>query len=86
TLEGKGLQEGLADLLKEFKAKQSNDIDWEIEDAGKLPKGVEDHLFRIVQEALSNVFRHSKATKVTVRLVLRNKQLQLEVIDNGEGF
>nr|MDH3153309.1 two-component system sensor histidine kinase LiaS [Bacillus licheniformis] len=86
TLEGKGLQEGLADLLKEFKAKQSIDIDWEIEDAGKLPKGVEDHLFRIVQEALSNVFRHSKATKVTVRLLLRNKQLQLKVIDNGEGF
>ncbi|KKB75432.1 MULTISPECIES: two-component system sensor histidine kinase LiaS [Bacillus] len=86
TLEGKGLREGLSDLLNEFKAKQSMDIDWEIEDTGKLPKGVEDHLFRIVQEALSNVFRHSKATKVSVRLLLRNRQLQLKVIDNGEGF
>ncbi|MFN2744214.1 MULTISPECIES: two-component system sensor histidine kinase LiaS [unclassified Bacillus (in: firmicutes)] len=86
TLEGKGLTEGLADLLKEFKAKQSIDIDWEIDDTEKLAKGVEDHLFRIVQEALSNVFRHSKATKVSVRLLFRNKQLQLKVIDNGEGF
>ncbi|MDA7027465.1 two-component system sensor histidine kinase LiaS [Bacillus sp. CLL-7-23] len=86
TLEGKGLKEGLSELLIEFKAKQSIEMDWEIEDIEKLPKGVEDHLFRIVQEALSNVFRHSKATKVSIRLLLRNRQLQLKVIDNGEGF
>ncbi|MBY8911343.1 sensor histidine kinase [Bacillus sp. YC2] len=85
TLEGKGLKEGLIELLNEFKAKQPLDIEWDIRDTG-VSKGVEDHLFRIVQEALSNVFRHSKATKVTVRLGAKHQQLQLKVIDNGAGF
>ncbi|MGE6630029.1 two-component system sensor histidine kinase LiaS [Bacillus sp. NPDC077027] len=86
TLEGKDLKKGLIQLLNEFQAKQPIDIDWEIEDTLRLSKGVEDHLFRIVQEALSNVFRHAKATKVTVRLLIRNSQIQLKIIDNGIGF
>ncbi|ALC82317.1 MULTISPECIES: two-component system sensor histidine kinase LiaS [Bacillus] len=86
TLEGKGLKEGLFELLQEFKEKETLEIDWELEDIQYLSKGVEDQLFRIVQEALSNVFRHSKASKVTVRLLARNSQVQLKVIDNGIGF
>lgn len=39
-----------------------------------------------MQEALSNVFRHSKASKVTVILGIKNSQLRLKVIDNGKGF
>ncbi|MCG8397132.1 two-component system sensor histidine kinase LiaS [Bacillus atrophaeus] len=85
TLEGKGLKQGLIELLNEFQAKQPIDIEWDIQDTG-VSKGVEDHLFRIVQEALSNVFRHSKASKVSVRLGSKNRQLQLKVIDNGAGF
>ena len=50
TLEGKGLKEGLIELLKEFKAKQPLDIEWDISDTG-VSKGVEDHLFRIWQRA-----------------------------------
>lgn len=86
TLEGKGLKEGLLDLLQEFKEKETLEIDWELEDIQHLSKGVEDQLFRIVQEALSNVFRHSKASKASVRLLMRNSQVQLKVIDNGIGF
>ncbi|WP_069838754.1 two-component system sensor histidine kinase LiaS [Bacillus sp. F56] len=85
TLEGKGLKEGLTELLDEFRKKQPLDIEWDIQDT-KISKGVEDHLFRIVQEALSNVFRHSKASKVTVILGIKNSQLRLKVIDNGKGF
>ncbi|MBA4494152.1 histidine kinase [Paenactinomyces guangxiensis] len=86
TLEGKGLKEGLEELLEEFKAKHSVEIDWEVSDLPNLAKGIEDHLFRIVQEGLSNVFRHSQATAVTVRLAARNRQVYLKIIDNGVGF
>jgi len=43
-------------------------------------------LFRIAQEALSNVRRHSKATRAQVHLEFAPGRLKLEVDDNGEGF
>ncbi len=86
TLEGKGLKEGLDELLTEFRDKQEIDIQWNVVDIPDLPKGIEDHVFRIVQEGLSNVLRHSKATSVTVRLSVRKQQLNLTIFDNGIGF
>ncbi len=43
-------------------------------------------VFRIVQEALTNVAKHAKATRVTVALALDHSGLQVDVIDNGQGF
>ncbi|HET7578232.1 MAG TPA: sensor histidine kinase [Bacillales bacterium] len=86
TLEGKGLKEGVEELLAELAAKQPIDIRWEVADLPGVSKGIEDHLFRIVQEALSNVFRHSHATTVTVRLGITNRQIFLRIFDNGVGF
>lgn len=86
TLEGKGLKEGIEELLVEFEAKQPMDIHGEISDIPRLPKGLEDHLFRIVQEGMSNVFRHSQATSVSVYLGARNRTVYLKIIDNGIGF
>ncbi|MEO1298748.1 MAG: sensor histidine kinase [Cyanobacteria bacterium J06636_16] len=43
-------------------------------------------LFRIVQEALTNVVKHSQANQVTVKLVAKRDRLHLEVLDNGQGF
>jgi signal transduction histidine kinase len=43
-------------------------------------------LFRALQEALSNVVRHSQASNVTVRLAHTGDELTLEVRDNGVGF
>jgi signal transduction histidine kinase len=42
-------------------------------------------LFRILQEALTNVARHARATRVTVQLAQQNGDLSLEVRDNGRG-
>lgn len=86
TLEGKGLKEGLTELLAELKAKQPLKIDWEIADLPDLPKGIEDHLFRIVQESLSNVLRHSRASSVTLRLIAASRQIHLKIVDDGVGF
>ena len=43
-------------------------------------------LYRVVQEALSNIHRHARATKVSVRLVARRSMLHVLVIDNGRGI
>ncbi|MGB0911230.1 MAG: sensor histidine kinase, partial [Nitrospirales bacterium] len=42
--------------------------------------------FRVLQEALTNVARHAKATHVHVRVAKNKDSVRLEVIDNGEGI
>lgn len=54
------------------------------------PAGGQTAVFRIAQEALANVARHARATKVRVRLALSGDEktavLQLRIVDNGSGF
>lgn len=85
-LEGKPLAQGLRDLLLELKAKVPIEIDYEMDEDIILPKGVEDHLFRIVQEALSNTMRHSRADRMEVRMHRLADAIKLSVKDNGVGF
>jgi signal transduction histidine kinase len=54
-------------------------------DFPRLAPEVETALFRIVQEALTNVFRHAKAQKVSVSLSQRNKEIAVIVRDDGVG-
>ena len=51
-----------------------------------LPRLVGAALYRVVQEALSNVVRHAKATKAVVRLSIENKKVFCTVKDDGIGF
>lgn len=51
-----------------------------------IPHEIETAAFRIVQEALTNVARHSFATRVSVDISQRNGELHLEIADNGIGF
>ena len=48
-----------------------------------LPGGVELSIFRIVQEALTNVLKHSNPTRVTVTIAYRDSGLEIEVVDDG---
>ena len=56
------------------------------QDLGRLHRDMEIALFRAVQEALTNVHRHSGASAVDIRLSLDTKQIQLEIRDNGQGI
>ena len=53
---------------------------------GRLPKEVELGLFRIVQECLTNVHRHSNSTTASISLSFGNKQVRLKVEDQGKGM
>jgi len=84
-LKGKSLQEGMEELLTELTGKVPLEMKWKIEDV-PLDKGVEDHLFRILQESLSNTLRHAKAKTVEVLLIERDGFAILRVTDDGVGF
>jgi NarL family two-component system sensor histidine kinase LiaS len=85
-LEGKRLAQGLRDLIAELQAKVQVEIALEMDEELQLQKGIEDHLFRIVQEALSNALRHSKASRLEIRLLVTSDSIRLNVRDNGVGF
>ena len=52
----------------------------------ELDRGIAIHLYRVMQEALNNIARHSKSTEAAVRLDFQEETIVLEVEDNGLGF
>ena len=55
-------------------------------DRQMLPEKVRLALFRIFQQSIANVIRHSKATEVHVRFSFDAEEVHLEITDNGKGF
>ncbi|MGY3715084.1 sensor histidine kinase [Sutcliffiella cohnii] len=85
ALKGKTLQEGIEELLIELQHKIPMELSWKLEKF-RMDKGVEDHLFRIVQESFSNSLRHSKAASLEVLLIERDQFIILRIEDDGIGF
>ena len=52
----------------------------------RLPREVEIALFRVLQESLTNVYRHAAARSVDVRLTCRNERVTLTIADDGKGI
>ncbi len=52
----------------------------------RLPSSIEISVFRVVQEALSNIRKHAGATRVTLNLEFHKDELLVQVRDNGQGF
>lgn len=84
-LKGKSLQEGVDELLVELTQKVPMKIDWKVEDF-TIDKGVEDQLFRVLQESVSNTLRHAKASSLHVMLIERDETIIMRVVDDGIGF
>ena len=53
---------------------------------GRLPQAIETVLYRCVQEALNNVVRHAKATRVDIKVWVEDECIHCVVRDNGVGF
>lgn len=76
----------LEDYLKKFGTLNRLETLLVIEDRPFLPPMVEAHLLRIIQEALANVRKHSRATRVTVRVGPHGGRICASVEDDGQGF
>jgi len=82
-----GLEIALKDYLKEFSRKWKISVDMKIETiSGLLLKDNEISLYRIAQEAMNNILKYAKATKVFVELFKQNDKIILSINDNGIGF
>ena len=84
-LEDKSLVEGIQILLKELEDKSDLKVSLK-QNVSKLPKKIEEHIFRIIQELISNTLRHAQASCLDVYLYQTDVEVQLKVVDNGIGF
>lgn len=84
-LENKTLSEGFRMILKELTDKSDIEVVYH-ESILTLPKKIEDNIFRIGQEFISNTLKHSQASCLEVYLNQTENELQLKMIDNGIGF
>lgn len=86
-LEGRTLADALTTLTTKLSEERGLKIAFEsIGGARPLAARFEAGLYRIAQEALSNVISHSEASEVTVRFVTAPEEIELSIEDGGKGF
>jgi signal transduction histidine kinase len=81
-----GLDSALGWLCERFEERNRVKVRYLSNFRGRLDEQAETHLFRIAQEALTNVARHAGASAVNVQLAKRNEVVDLTISDNGTGF
>lgn len=81
-----GLDAALRSLAESFSQRTGIHVDYRSDLQDRLPGEAETNLFRITQEALTNVARHSGATAVNIELLARDSRTHLTIHDNGRGF
>jgi signal transduction histidine kinase len=86
-LEEAGLEAALNEHLPLFEKQMGIEIQYQTQgDPLPLDRDVTIHLYRVLQEALNNVARHSKSQHAAVRLRYTPGSVMLEVEDDGVGF
>jgi signal transduction histidine kinase len=78
----------LASLAEEARVNTMIDVELDVTDPllSEPPPEVRHQVLQIARECLSNIARHSRATRATIRLAGGDGGLTLEVVDNGDGF
>lgn len=82
-----GLETALRNLCKMMAQASNTDIQFEsLPLKKKFDERINTYLYRISQEALNNVVKHSVATEVRIQLLELRKHIELIIEDNGKGF
>ncbi|MFW6150525.1 MAG: PAS domain S-box protein [Chloroflexota bacterium] len=85
-LDDLGLVPALQWLVQETSGRSGIKINAALPESPQLPPETQLVLFRIAQEALNNIQRHSEATEASVSLELRDDRVNMAISDNGRGF
>ena len=86
-LEETGLRSAIQWYLEGFAKRSGIETSIDIpSDFGRLPRDVELALFRVLQESLTNVHRHSGSPVAQIRLSMSNGNVNLEIKDRGKGI
>lgn len=87
VLEDFGLEVALDALFRDFSASEELEFFINMETVSPfLSKNSQIAIYRIFQEALTNISKHAAATEVTVQISRQNDHMQFQVTDNGQGF
>ena len=86
ALQEKGLPAVLREYVFEWENRNDAMINLSIQNERELPLELEQAVYRVIQEALANVSRHSRAGRVDLSLVYNGDMLQVMMADDGRGF
>jgi two-component system sensor histidine kinase UhpB len=87
ALDSMGLEQALKTLCEDWQSRTETECEF---NTSPLPDGLNDYVcvtvYRIVQEALTNIARHAYAKQVKVHLTIDAQGLNLNVVDDGQGM
>lgn len=87
VLDDLGLQPAIEWHLKQFAKQTGIEVDFAADlPAERLPSELETVVYRIVQEALTNIARHAQTKQAAIAITHEEKQLIVEISDRGRGF
>jgi signal transduction histidine kinase len=86
SLQGQSFNDAIEKLVQEFERTTGIQTTMQIQIAQGLQADIAIALYRIVQEAMTNIAKHSQATQVKLNLSETPTELELLVEDNGQGF
>jgi signal transduction histidine kinase/ligand-binding sensor domain-containing protein len=82
-----GLAQALRAMLRKVATASGIEITADVDEANDaLPKELEINLYRVVQEGINNVIKHSGAARAEVSVMRSSNQLIVTIADNGKGF
>ncbi|WP_191600013.1 cache domain-containing protein [Marinomonas algicola] len=85
-LDDLGLDAAIKSLTSQFSERTGVDIIYTGKLINDLPDEIEITIYRLIQEALSNIEKHAQANKVTLTIWQDKAHIKLECLDNGKGF
>lgn len=86
-LEEAGLPSALDWYVKGFAERSGIPVELELDpNLGRLSREIETTIFRVVQESLTNVHRHSGSSSASIRILRKGAEVSMEISDSGKGM